>query len=1028
MKWTKEQSDAINLDNNNIIVSAGAGSGKTAVLTERVLRKIKDGVHIDELLILTFTNAAAKEMKLRIRKALIKNGYEKEASIIDSAYITTFDSYSLSLVKKYNYLLNIDKSINITSDIIISIEENKVLDEIFDTYYDSDYSKFNSFIKDFCYKDDNELKKLLLKLYKKIQLRIDKEDYLKNYIEINYADKKIEHDIYDYFNLIKEKIDYIELLFKDLSNYVDIDFINKLENILNPLFNISSYDDVSMLDINISKVRLPNNSLEEAKVIKAKISEALKDIKKLCIYENSEEIKKEILSTKSNIEMIIELISLFDKKITKIKHDNSLYSFNDISSLAIKLVKEQSDVREYLKNKFNEIMVDEYQDTNDIQEYFISLISKDNVYMVGDIKQSIYRFRNANPYIFKNKYDLYDKSQNGIKIDLVKNFRSRKEVLKDINLLFDYLMSDEIGGANYKKEHEMNFGLDNYNKESTDQNYELEVLTYDEEVNYSNSEKEAFIIADDIINKTNSNYMVYDKDTNKLRKVKYSDFVILIDRSSDFELYKKILEYKSIPVSLFKDEEIKNDYDILVIKSIMKIIISIDKEDEGNEFKYAFLSLGRSFLFNCNDKELFEIFNKNSFKDTLIYKKCLELYNYYYDESFKVFFLKLLEIFNYEENLLKLNNIYIGRNRIEYFYNLISDFESDGKGVEEFILFLDEVFKSDNKASFSLNNENTNSVKIMTIHKSKGLEFPVCYFSSFKKEFSYRELNDLILYDNKIGIVVPYFNKYYKDTIYKNMLKTSVRKEEISEKIRLLYVALTRAREKMIIVIPKIDNDKLVNKTSYDKLKFKSFLDMITYIYYEIEKYISIRTATCTKDYLYKIKDKELDNLYIDDELVINDLDIEKEEIKNTKFSKVSNNLITLEDKEKLEFGTKIHELLEYIDFKNPNYDNIDSFYINKIKSFINSDLIRKNLNFKFYKEYEFIYEEAKEKKHGIIDLMIENDDEIIIVDYKLKNIDDSEYDRQLLGYKSSIEKLTNKKISLYLYSIIDEKYRIVTA
>ena len=1030
MAWTKEQQQAIDLDGTNIIVSAGAGSGKTAVLTERVLRKIREGIHINELLIMTFTNAAAKEMKDRIRNNLNEAGLKEEVNLIDSAYITTFDSFSLSIVKKYHYLLNLPKNISITDSSILTIEKYKLIDEIFDEYYVEDNDKFRNFIKDFCYKDDDNIKKLLIKLNDKIDMKIDREDYLKNYIYNYFSDEYISKSINEFFNLIKDEINHIEEVIDILSNYLDSNYIEKLYGVLSNLLNAKNYDEIiNSLEFKIPP--LPKNTDEEVKNIKEKISKSRDNIKKICIYASSNEMKDEYLATKDNIKMIIELITLFNDRLTLLKSEKNMYTFNDISKLAIKIVKENKDVKEELTNSFNEIMLDEYQDTNDVQEYFVSLISNNNVYMVGDIKQSIYRFRNANPYIFKNKYDSYTKCENGIKIDLVKNFRSRKEVLNNINLVFNDLMDDSLGGANYKESHQMVFGNEIYEeKGKTLQEYNFEILEYSNlDKQFTNSEKEIFIIGNDIKEKLNNNYIIFDKDKKEIRNVRLNDFVILIDRATDFDLYKSVFEYLGIPLTLYKDEELDSDKDILVIRNILRLERAIDKDLFDNEFKYAYLSLGRSYLFNISDEELMHTFTTNSFKDSIIYKKCLELYNYYYEVSPKVFFLKLLEVFNYEENMLKLNNIELGRVRLEYFYNLLDSFENDGKTIEEFTEYLDLIFESDEKTRFSIGEDNSNSVKIMTIHKSKGLEYPICYFSGFSKEFSFRELNDNILYSNKYGIVIPYFNDYSKDTIYKLLLKNDTKKEEVSEKIRLLYVALTRAKEKMIIVTEEIDEEKVNNNLSlYDKGKIKSFLDMIYYVYKDIISYKKHVEVNPTKDYLLNSKDKSIDNLLLEsDKLNIEEFSFEKEELEEKHFSKSSVKLFTKEEISKMDFGSKIHEKLELIDFKNPNYNLLNTLEKEKIKAFIESNLIKENIDSKFYKEYEFIYEEDNSIKHGIIDLMIESADKIIIIDYKLKNIEDEAYKEQLLGYKNYISKISNKKIELYLYSILDSKYQTIS-
>ena len=1019
-KWTKEQLDAINLDGNNIIVSAGAGSGKTAVLSERVLRKINNGVHINEILILTFTNAAAKEMKDRIRNKLKKSGNMEEVNLIDTSYITTFDSFSLSVVKKYHTILNISKDIGITDNSLLCIKKNEILDEIFDEYYEDSDSSFEKLINDYCFKDDKELKRLIIKVSDKLDMKYDKLDFLNSYLDKYYSNEYINNSIDMYYNEIEKLIYKIGSTIKELSLYLDGTYISKMEDQLSKLYKSTNYDEVvTSLDFRLPP--LPKNSLEEAKLIKEKISSYVKEIKSLVIYESSNEIKEEILKTKSNTQKIIEIITEFDRRFNKFKLENNMFDFSDINKMAIDIVSNNEDIKSELKNMFKEIMIDEYQDTNDIGEYFISLISNNNVYMVGDIKQSIYRFRNANPYIFKGKYDLYSNTSKGIKIDLLKNFRSREEVLSDINLLFNDLMTDDIGGADYKKSHQMVFGNKTYNEDGhTDQNYNLEILTYKNDKTFTNTEKEIFIIGDDIIKKVLSKYQIFDKDKCILRNVKYSDFVILIDRATDFDTYKKVFEYLGIPLTLYKDVELKNGDDILVIRNLLKLIKYMDLENYNKEFKYAFLSIGRSFLFRLSDDELFNYITKDTFKESIIYKKLEEAYNYYYELSPKMFLIKLLEIFNYEEKLLNVGGINVGRVRLEYFYNLLGDYSKSGNDINDFIDYLDNIFELDNKVTFSLNSDSSDSVKIMTIHKSKGLEFPICYFSGFTKEFSFRELNDNILYSNKYGIITPYFNEYIKPTIYKTLLMLDTKNEELSEKIRLFYVAVTRAKEQMIIVMPELEEE-----ISIDKEKIKSFYDMIKLVYSNISKYIVPREANYTSDYLINKTSSNHLKLITNDDLSIEGYNFIEDEEVDLKFSKNNDSrLITKEEKEKMLYGTKIHEILELIDFKNPDYTNIDSSIVEKIKSFIDSSLINDNINSKFYKEYEFIYKEENTVKNGIIDLMIENDNEIIIIDYKLKNIDDDAYNEQLNGYGKYIGLKTNKKISKYLYSIIDCKFK----
>ena len=419
-KWTDEQLEAINKEGCNIIVSAGAGSGKTAVLTERVITKIKKGVSIDNLLILTFTKAAAGEMKERIRKAIQKENMVEQLKLLDCAYITTFDSFALSVVKKYHYLINVSPNINIGNENIFLIEKNNILDDIFEGLYKIRDPKFLKMINDLCVKDDLEIRKYILNIRQKLDMKVDSSAYLENYINDYYNDTNISKIVQEYINLIVDKIKLLSDTLLDLSYYVDGDFYTKMNDALAPLINSSTYQEIKT-NINVKLPRLPQGSEEIVKEKKEEINNIIKEIKDLTMYQDEEEIKNNLYQTKDYAEIIVKILIELDSKIKEFKNANDIYEFNDIALLSIKILKEYPEVCHELKEKFNEILVDEYQDTSDIQETFINLIANNNVYMVGDVKQSIYRFRNANPYIFKNKYDSFSKHIDGEKIDLNKN-------------------------------------------------------------------------------------------------------------------------------------------------------------------------------------------------------------------------------------------------------------------------------------------------------------------------------------------------------------------------------------------------------------------------------------------------------------------------------------------------------------------------------------------------------------------------------------------------------------------------------
>ena len=295
IEWSPEQELAIKEEGKNIIVSAGAGSGKTAVLTARVIRKLQSGIHINELLVLTFTNAAAAEMKDRIRKSINKTpGLEKEKDLLDGAYITTFDSFSLSIVKKYHTRLNITNKIKITDNVIIALEKKKILDKILDEYYESNNQKFNNLISDFCLKNDDDLKKYINNIYSKIELKYDKELFLDNFFNNEYTTTRIDEYIKEYTDILLDKINTIKKLLKDLEEYFDSDYINKLVDTLSKLLNSKTYEDITKSFDYKRLPSVPKNSDEEGIKIKENISDIIKDIKSLITYESIDEMRNEM--------------------------------------------------------------------------------------------------------------------------------------------------------------------------------------------------------------------------------------------------------------------------------------------------------------------------------------------------------------------------------------------------------------------------------------------------------------------------------------------------------------------------------------------------------------------------------------------------------------------------------------------------------------------------------------------------------------------------------------------------------------
>ncbi|MCI9110325.1 MAG: UvrD-helicase domain-containing protein [Bacilli bacterium] len=1028
-KWTEEQALAINEKGKNIIVSAGAGSGKTAVLSERVLTHVLSGMGIDDLLILTFTNAAASEMKERIRKKLSLNSELKDQlDKVDLAYITTFDAFALSLVKKYNYLLNMSDNVSIIDDSIIKLKKKEILTDIFEEYYKNEDSRFLKLINDFCLKDDKEIFKAIIDLNDKMDNLYNKRDYLENYISGFYDGNIINGFISEYVGILCDKACSIKNTVDNLSSYVDYSYIEKINEVIGPLLNSKTYMDFKFNSI-IKLPQVPRGSSEEAKAIKASLSDLIKEINVLTKYKDDDEIRNSIFMTKDYALVIVEILLELDKRINDFKYENEAYEFTDIAKMAISILEKHEDVREELKGKYKEILIDEYQDTNDLQDLFISYISNDDVYMVGDVKQSIYRFRNANPLLFKGKYDQYSNNDGGMKIDLNKNFRSRRDVTENINLIFNMIMDNEIGGADYISSHQMVFGNTAYDNVDNE-DYSMEILNYEmpDDKYFSKEEIEIFMVARDIQNKVNNHFKVMDQDTLEERDITYGDFAILMDRATAFEKYKKVFEYLNIPLTIYRDTSVSDSVDILLIKNLYNLIISISEKRYDTLFKYSFMSIARSYLFNMADADIFRIFKDNKFYETEIFKKCKKISDELDILSNKELYDRIIYGFDFYKRIITTGNIDNHLVTLESISKIVSNVSNFGYTPKDFLDYLNDISDEGLDIKLSLNKDSSNSVKIMTIHASKGLEYHVCYFSGLYKKFNIDDLKNKFYFSNDYGILIPYMDNGPKNTILKTLFKQKYIHAEVSEKLRLFYVALTRAREKMVMICelkPNIlsfkDNGIINNEV---RTKYLSFNDMLSSVSDYIGKYVrnvNINELGLTKDYNLTKKSNYRENLELtDDVIVVNEYEGEAKEIFNKRFSKDNHSLYSKEEANNIKLGLQMHSLFELIDFSNPDYSGIDEFKKRKVERFINSGILDDSIN--LYKEYEFVYEVDGMLMHGFIDLLIEYEDRFAIIDYKLKNTADEAYMKQLNGYLDYIMSISDKPVCIYLYSIMDEK------
>lgn len=911
-KWTIEQQMAIDKKNANILVSASAGSGKTAVLVERVIKRvIEDAINIDELLVVTFTNASAIELKerllLAIYKELSKNPknifLKKQLDYINRASITTIHAFCLELIRSNFHILNIDPNFRICDESESSLIKNKIMDDILEGEYENyssvedASSKLYKVLELFNGKDEN-LVSSLFKIYSYIQSFAYPLKWLKSEIEKynidtskDLYDTEFGHEIYEdaisELKIVQKRGNelYDEICksegFEKFAICIDED-LSKIKYVISSCNN--SWDKLYELLNGITFGRLPIYKGENI-FLKEKIVSFRNDVLKKTV----ETLRKSIYSISSNIlkdnkiayeyiSYLYEFLEKFDTEYTMQKRKAGLVDFSDIEHLALKLlmrknddgVFESTEVAQRIQKKFKEVYTDEYQDTSFVQEAILEAVSgSKNRFMVGDIKQSIYRFRQAMPDIFNNKYneyDLVDLENNddskftNTKIVLAKNFRSRKNVIDGINYIFEKIMSKENGECNYSDVETLKFGATKY-KEAEDINYNTEINVVNlkkeeekivyfkdrEDVEESEAseyiselkdfEIEAFCIASRI-KKIINEFSVYDIKEDKFRRAEYRDIVILLRGIKDKgEILSKTLKSQDIPVfsdassSLFDGDEIKlalsflrildNPYQDIYMVSVMFSIIGNFTLDDLVYLKNYDKSKNMYDNLLDIEKMLLEKDKKDDYEEYILDKitKFINLLDK---------FTKYSKIVNVDDLLIKIykdTNMYYQfsleelssskKANLDMLIELAKSYVANGnKTLSSYISYVDNLKdKADSSISAAkIIGENENVVRIMTIHKSKGLEFPVVILADTMRKYNMMDTSSSVTTHHRLGIGINIVKEELGITypsVIKQAIKSAVIKETKSEELRMLYVALTRTKEKLIIFATTKDYDKL---------------------------------------------------------------------------------------------------------------------------------------------------------------------------------------------------------------------------
>lgn len=861
--WTKEQLDAITVEAGSILVSSAAGSGKTSVLVQRVIRKItdkKNPIDVNKLLIVTFTNAAAQEMKSRISQKLSELieqepdniNLQRQKILLKCTQIGTIHSFCNNIIKENFFKLGISPSFKISDSSDLLDLMHKALENTLDFFFEQENPIFYDVLDLFGNEKNNTeiFKNIILDIYKFTESIAFPQKWFSDILNM-YKKRTNGNNVWQEY-ILEFSRDKINLVLINILESIEIikstkeleekyltffeEDLNNIQNIKETL-NTGTWDDIVKQISNFNFTRLKSfkikDSIYEKEIMISKRSEAKNIIEKLknCLCWSQSEIQTVVKEIYPKIELIFNIVSYFDQELTKIKFQKNILSFSDLEHFCLKLLadenRQKSDIARSISEQFDEIMIDEYQDINEVQDAIFRLVSRDeqNIFMVGDVKQSIYGFRQSRPEIFldkKNKYKTYNEDcKEKAKIILSKNFRSDKEVINSINFIFENLMSKKIGDIDYNNEERLVFGYDEI-KTNQDPNTNCFNIKLIDTSEINDKELEDIFEAQEIA-KT-----IQELVSNK--KYNYKDICILLRNTKNhINIYKRELESFGIPVLSENTEEFLSTAEILTITSILQFVnnpvddVSLAATmlnplfgftlEELTDIRVASRELPMYFALkkyidsDKNSQKIQDFIKKiENYRQISVNSSCDELIDYIYQDT------NILKIFyNLPNGKLKKANLLL-------FLDYARKFSKDAqKSLSEFIEYIKSIqSKKSDLPCATIQEEAENAVKIMSIHKSKGLEFPVCIIAGTSSKFV--QNTDSVLLHPKFGIGMKLRSEklnFVYDNIIRKSISMALNHENVSEELRVLYVALTRAKN-MVYFTANIKNiNKFIEKVLY---------------------------------------------------------------------------------------------------------------------------------------------------------------------------------------------------------------------
>ena len=881
MKWTEEQRKVITLRDRNILVSAAAGSGKTAVLVQRILSKIMDPkrpVDIDRLLIMTFTRAAAGEMKERISNAIDQALYEnpdnehlqKQATLIHNAQITTIDGFCSYIIRNYFHMVDLDPGYRTAEEGELKLLKEDVMKDLLEEAYEKADPKFLSLVE--CYasgKSDDEIREMVYKLYNAAMSHPFPEEWLEECLNVyqveNIEDLRKTNWIRLLWETLDEKVIQAEALAESARRlceepdgpYIyeealadDLNFWREIRR----LKDTRDYDKVAEILAGhmFAKLSAKRDSSidpfkkEQAKELRDEEKEICKELSTKFFNQKEEILLELIACAREPLEGLTELTRQFKEAFSRKKREKNLLDFTDMEHYALRILVEKVDeeliptqaARE-LSEKYEEVMVDEYQDSNFVQELITTMVSgwvskRKNIFMVGDVKQSIYRFRLARPELFMEKYHSYSlEDSEEQRIDLHKNFRSRAEVLNSVNYIFRQIMGEDLGGITYDDDNALYPGA-SFPEGEDPEFVRTEVLivekdgeeAQDEQEQKNAREMEALAIAQRIHRMIGKD-RILDKETGEYREIRYGDIVILLRSATGWsETFSQVLSSRGIPVYSASRTGYFSAQEVVTLLNYLRVCDNPLQD-------IPLTGVLHSPIVGCTAQELAML--RSECPDGRVYdsicayvEKAEEISEENVEklrlvQKLKLFLSQLTKFRDmaaytpiHELILYILKDTGYGRyaraipggaQRGANLHMLVEkamDYEKTSyRGLFNFIRYIEKLQKYEvDFGEVNLADAGSGAVQIMTIHKSKGLEFPVVFAAGMGKQFNFQDINAKFLIHPELGFGVDAIfpeKRLIVSAMQKQIIRRELKRESLGEELRVLYVALTRAKEKLII-------------------------------------------------------------------------------------------------------------------------------------------------------------------------------------------------------------------------------------